>query len=152
MHQVFEPTFNGESYRVFISKSINKEERHYIHYLMKVQLNAEISSLFEHNYWKKLIYDYFIGDFGKFRETLNKTKFVLVPNKVQKMYQGEQHTECRCHRGERSKKTSHYIKCLKTARKNFPEFHAKVTRLIDLVDSSAEIDKVEKDKSCLQIK
>ena len=42
-----------------------------------------------------------------------------------------------------TQKTSHYIKCLKTARKNFPEFHDKVIALADLVDTSAETDKVE---------
>ena len=57
------------------------------------------------------------------------------------MYQGKQRTECRYHRGLRKK---HRItKCLRTARKNFPEFHDKVIALADLVDTSAETDKVE---------
>ena len=49
-----------------------------------------------------------------------------------------------------TQKTSHYIKCIKTARKTFPEFHDKVIALADLVDTSAELTKLNTNKSWLQ--
>ena len=89
------------------------------HFPIKVKFDVEISSLLQQNCCKGLIYSYCKGDFGKLRETLNKTKFEPFcwsnPNKnlelwyswlntaISQNYQGEQRTECRYHRGLRKK-------------------------------------------------
>ena len=42
-----------------------------------------------------------------------------------------------------NQKTSHYIKCLKTARRKYPEAHTKVQTLKKLVNTSSNMDKIQ---------
>ena len=131
------------------------------HFPLVLKFNVEHFNLTRRNASVKNIFSFCKGDYNQLSQMLLTNKFSSYcwsnPNKVLELWYKwlEDGLEAcipkrTIHRASLppwvSQETSHLLKCLKTARKRYPESSCKVQSLIEKAEIAASRDKVEYEK------
>ena len=123
-----------------------------------MKLCVETKCLLKRIICPEVVYRYCKGDYQKLAETLIIKKFEPYcwsnPDKIIELWYKwlqnalqESTPKRTAHRALLThwiiQKTSHYIKCLQTAGRKYPEAHTKVQTLQELMNTSSNVDKIQ---------